>query len=81
MQVLFLHAHPTVAIFVEYLRREGDAVSGLLLLRDVLSHPHAVVLVAGDVQLGVVQFQSFQEADHILLLLLDLVGQKKLYKK
>lgn len=69
---MFLRTYPTVALFVEDLRGQGDAVGGLLLLGDILPHPHAVLLVAGDVQLGVVHLNSLQEADHILLLLLDL---------
>lgn len=72
-----MRAHPTVALIVENLRREGDAVGWLLFLGDVLPHPHAVVHVAGDVQLGVVHFKSLQETNHILLLLLDLGGRKK----
>lgn len=68
----FLCTHPTVALFIEDLRGQRDAVGGLLLHGDVLPHPHAVLLVAGDVQLSVVHFESLQEADHILLLLLDL---------
>lgn len=72
----FLGAYAAVAVFVEDLRREGDAVAGLLLHRNVLPHPHAVLLVAGDVQLSVVHFKSLKEADHILLLLLDLGNRK-----
>lgn len=64
--------YTTVVVLVEDLRRQRDAVAGLVLLRNVGPHPHAVLLVAGDVQLGVVHFKSLQEADHILLLLLDL---------
>ena len=73
---IFQCSYPTVALFVEDLRGQGDAVGGLLLRGDVLPHPHAVLLVAGDVQLSVVHFNSLQEADHILLLLLDLGGIK-----
>lgn len=64
--------YATVAVLVEDLRRQRDAVAGLVLLRHVGPHPHAVLLVAGNVQLGVVHLESLQEADHILLLLLDL---------
>ncbi len=74
--IVYLRAHPTVALFVEDLRGQGDAVGGLLLRGDVLPHPHAVLLVAGDVQLSVVHLKSLQEADHILLLLLDLGSRK-----
>lgn len=70
----FLRAYPTIALFIEDLRGQGDAVGGLLLVGDILPHPHAVLLVAGDVQLSVVHLNSLQEADHILLLLLDLGG-------
>lgn len=73
---MFLCIYPTVAIFIENLRGQGDPVGRLLLLRDILPHPHAVLLVAGDVQLSVVHFKSLQEANHILLLLLDLGGRK-----
>lgn len=69
--------YPTVALFIEDLRGQRDAVGGLLLLRDILPHPHAVLLIAGDVQRSVVHFKSLQEADHILLLLLDLGSRKK----
>lgn len=69
---------PTVAVLVEDLRGQGDAVAGLLLLRNVLPHPHAVLLIAGDVQLSVVHFEGLKEADHILLLLLDLGCRKQL---
>lgn len=74
--LLFLGAYSAVVVFVEDLRGQGDAVAGLLLHRNILPHPHAVVLVAGDVQLGVVHFKSLEEADHILLLLLDLGGRR-----
>lgn len=69
---MFAAPYTTVVVLVEDLRRQRDAVAGLVLLRNVGPHPHAVLLVAGDVQLGVVHFESLQEADHILLLLLDL---------
>lgn len=69
---VFAAPYTTVVVLVEDLRRQRDAVAGLVLLRNVGPHPHAVLLVAGDVQLGVVHFESLQEADHILLLLLDL---------
>ena len=76
---MFLCTYPTVALFIEDLRGQRDAIGGLLLLGDVLPHPHAVLLVAGDVQLSVVHLKSLQEADHILLLLLDL-GSRKISK-
>lgn len=69
---VFAAPYATVVVLVEDLRRQRDAVTGLVLLRNVGPHPHAVLLVAGDVQLGVVHFEGLQEADHILLLLLDL---------
>lgn len=72
---MLLGAYATVAVLVEDLGRQGDAVAGLHLLGNVGPHPHAVLLVAGDVQLGVVHLESLQEADHILLLLLDLAGR------
>lgn len=56
-----IHAHPTVALFIKNLRREGDAVGRLFLLWDILPHPHAVLFIAGDVQLCVVHLQSVQE--------------------
>lgn len=71
-----MYTHPTITLFVEDLWGEGDAVGWLLVLRDVLPHPHAVVLIARDVQWSVVNFKSLQEANHILLLLLDLRGRE-----
>lgn len=69
-------ADPTVAVLIENLWRQRDAVGGFLLLWDVLPHPHAVLLIAGNVQLSVVHLKSLQEAHHILLFLLDLRGKK-----
>lgn len=72
---MYTRAHPTVALFIKNLWREGDAVGRLFLLRDILPHPHAVLLIAGDVQLSVVHLQSIQERNHILLFLLDLLDR------
>ena len=68
-------AHPAVAVVVEDLGGQRDAVAGLHLRGNVLAHPHAVLLVAGDVQLRVVHLQGLQEAHHILLFLFDLEAE------
>lgn len=66
------HTHPTVTLLVEDLRRQRNSIGRLLFFWNILPHPHAVVLITGDVQLSVVHLQSLQEPNHVLLLLLDL---------
>lgn len=70
--MLLFYTDPTVALFIEDLRGQWDAIGGFLLLWDILPHPLAVLFIAGNVQLSVVHLQCFQEAQHILLLLFDL---------
>lgn len=70
--MLLFYTDPTVALFIEDLRGQWDAIGGFLLLWDILPHPLAVLFIAGNVQLSVVDLQCFQEAQHILLLLFDL---------
>lgn len=72
-----LGAYSTVAVVVEDLGGQRDAVAGLHFCGNVLPHPHAVLLIAGDVQLRVVHLQGLEEANHILLFLFDLQGERK----
>lgn len=72
-----LGAYSTVAVIVEDLGGQRDAIAGLHFCGNVLPHPHAVVLIAGNVQLRVVHLQGLEEANHILLFLFDLQGGRK----
>lgn len=69
-----LGSYSAVVVVVEDLGGQRDSVARFHLSGNILPHPHAVILIAGDVQLGVVHLQSLQEAHHILLFLFDLEG-------